>query len=88
MVLRKADQEQALLSELEYFRQKGSNTSTVVRLNGPTPPRASNHRVTRSLFSPARYPRCFHCIGPSAKIAGGPGDVKGSVSCSTMQSSA
>ena len=45
MVLRQADQEHALLSELEYFRQKGSNTSPVVRLNEPGPPRASNRRL-------------------------------------------
>jgi hypothetical protein len=45
MVLRQADQEQALLSELECFRQKGSNTSPVVRLNETAPPRASNRRL-------------------------------------------
>ena len=45
MVLRQPDQEHALLSELEYFRQKGSNTSPVVRLNEPAPPGASNRRL-------------------------------------------
>ena len=45
MVLRQADQEHALLSELEYFRQKGSTASPVVRLNEPPPPRASNRRL-------------------------------------------
>ena len=45
MVLRQADQEHALLSELEYFRQKGSNTSPVVHLNEPAPTRASNRRL-------------------------------------------
>ena len=52
MVLRQADQEHALLSELEYFRQKGSNTSPVVRLDEPALPRASNRRP-RSMVAAA-----------------------------------
>jgi len=45
MVLRQPDQEHALLSELDHFRQLGTNAAQVVQLSEPRRPKASCWRM-------------------------------------------
>ncbi len=52
MVLRQADQEHALISELEHLRQQGVNSTQVARLSAPARPKINTRRV-RSMLAVA-----------------------------------
>jgi hypothetical protein len=58
MVLGQADQEPEFLSELEHLRQRGVNSTRVVRLSRPAPPKVTSGRV-RSMLAVALG---FYCL--------------------------
>lgn len=58
MVLRQPDQEQVLLSELDYYRQVGSNVAPLIRLPEPCLPKTSRRRV-RGMVAVALSFWCF-----------------------------
>jgi hypothetical protein len=45
MILRKPDQVQAVVSELDQFRETGSNTAPVFHFSEPDPPKSSHRRI-------------------------------------------